>query len=90
MTGIAGSGMCGLAALLLRRGAHVTGTDRNPSDTINRLRRDGAKIVLTQAADSVPNGAEVLVVSAAIPATHPEIVEAQRRGTPVTHQARRG
>ena len=87
MVGIGGSGMCGLAALLLRRGARVTGTDRSTSDVVMRLGASGARIVLSQTADSVPADAELLVASAAVPPTHPEIVEAKRRGIPVMKYA---
>lgn len=87
MVGIGGSGMCGLAAVLLRRGAQVSGTDRNSSEIVDRLRTNGARIALSQTAESVPSNAEVLVASAAIPSHHPEIVEARRRGTPVMKYA---
>ncbi len=87
MVGIGGSGMCGLAALLLRRGACVTGTERTSSDVVLRLGASGARILLSQTAESVPADAELLVASAAVPQTHPEITEARRRGIPVMKYA---
>ncbi|MBI5866233.1 MAG: UDP-N-acetylmuramate--L-alanine ligase [Planctomycetes bacterium] len=87
MVGIGGSGMCGLAAVLIRRGARVTGTDRIPTDVIERLRQSGARIAYTQSAETVPADAELVVASAAVPSSHPELAEARRRGVPTLKYA---
>lgn len=87
MVGIGGSGMSGLAALLLRRGARVTGSDRLESDLLRRLASQGARITTRQTAADVPDDAELLVASAAVPVQHPELVEARRRGIPVIKYA---
>lgn len=83
MVGIGGSGMAGLAAVLLRRGAQVSGSDRLASAALARLAESGASVTTEQTAVTVPPEAELLVASAAIPPEHPELVEAQRRGIPV-------
>ncbi|MFO0840493.1 MAG: UDP-N-acetylmuramate--L-alanine ligase [Phycisphaerae bacterium] len=83
MIGIGGSGMAGLAAVLLRCGARVSGSDCAPSGALARLQSSGAKISTRQDADALPLDAELVVASAAIPASHPELVEARRRGIEV-------
>ncbi len=88
MVGIGGSGMSGLAALLLRRGAVVSGSDRQAGPLLERLSAAGARVVTRQSADSIPPDAELVVASAAIKPDHPELVEARRRGLPVIKYAR--
>ncbi len=87
LIGIGGSGMSGLAAMLLRRGAVVTGTDAKSSVELVRLSECGARIWTLQSADTFPPDAELVVVSAAIPADHPERVAAQRLGIPIVKYA---
>ena len=87
MVGIGGSGMAGLAALLLRRGARVSGTDQLESAALSRLAVSGARVTTRQAADTIPPETELLVASAAIVDQHPELVEARRRGITVIKYA---
>jgi len=78
--GIGGSGMCGLAHMLLKEGALVTGTDREQSDATNKLAALGVAISYQQNAQNFPNGTELVVHSAAVRPDHPELIESQRRG----------
>ncbi len=87
MVGIGGCGMSGLAAMLLRRGARISGSDRSPSHDIDRLSHAGARITLTPHAATLPDGIDMVVCSAAIPADHPERMEALRRGLTVIKYA---
>lgn len=87
MIGVGGSGMCGLAAVLLRRGARITGTDRTPNACIDKLLAAGAKIGFDESVAAVPADAEIVVASAAVPDTHPGIVEARRRNIGVMKYA---
>ena len=87
MVGIGGSGMSGLAMMLLRKGAHVSGTDRIASSVLDRLVTAGARVSTDQRAERIPEDAQVVVASAAIPASHPEMLEAQRRELPVIKYA---
>ena len=87
MVGIGGSGMAGLAAILLRRRARVSGTDGLGSAALTRLAESGARVTTQQTADTVPPETELLVASAAIPEQHPELVEARRRGITVIKYA---
>ncbi len=87
MVGIGGCGMSGLAALLLRRGTHISGTDMRPSAILDRLMQAGAQITTRQSTDAVPENADLLVTSAAIAPQHPELTAAHRRGIPVIKYA---
>ncbi|MFQ5804903.1 MAG: UDP-N-acetylmuramate--L-alanine ligase [Phycisphaerae bacterium] len=88
MVGIGGSGMAGLAAVLLRRGARVSGSDHLASAALSRLAESGARVTTQQTAAAVPPETGLLVASAAIPEWHPELLEARRRGIPVIKYAR--
>ncbi len=85
--GIGGSGMSGLARLCRDRGARVTGSDRGGGPTVDALVRDGFGVSLDQTAGVIPDGTDTVVISAAIPYDHPEVVEATRRGVDVVKYA---
>lgn len=87
MVGIGGCGMSGLASMLLRMGVPVSGSDARTSITIARLISEGARIATHEQPDTLPANVTLLVASAAIPAEHPELGEAQRRGLPVLKYA---
>lgn len=80
MIGVGGSGMAGLAAMLLNHGAVVTGSDRSASAALERLAERGARITTRQGPQAVPADAEIVVYSAAIPEDHPELAAARSRG----------
>ncbi len=84
--GIGGSGMNGIAEVLLNLGYRVTGSDQSESATVKRLTGLGAKISRGHHAEAV-HGADVVVVSTAIPADNPERLEAQRLRIPVIPRA---
>ena len=85
--GIGGSGMSGLARIARKSGAIVSGSDGSPSPTTEALIRDGIPVELQQSAATVPHDAELVVISAAIGADHPEYVEARHRHIPVMKYA---
>jgi UDP-N-acetylmuramate--alanine ligase len=80
LIGIGGSGMCGLAGVLLRCGANVTGSDVSPFVAQRRLEELGARIALGQAQINIPRDCDMVVYSAAIKDDNPELIEAKRRG----------
>ena len=83
--GIAGAGMSGLAELFARRGAAVGGCDLHV-DAARDLERHG--IALTQGHDpSHVERARAVVVSSAVPRTHPELERARALGLPVIRRA---
>ena len=86
-TGIGGSGMCGLAEILLNLGFKVSGSDLKPSAVTAKLETLGAVIRKGHAAENLPTGASLLVFSSAVTQNNPELVEARSRGIPVVRRA---
>jgi UDP-N-acetylmuramate--alanine ligase len=84
--GIGGSGMSGIAEVLLNLGYRVSGSDLAAGAATERLAGLGAKIVLGHKADSVVS-ADVVVVSSAVSPDNVEIVAAQSRRIPVVPRA---
>lgn len=78
--------MSGIAELLVNLGYDVSGSDAKTSDITDRLARLGVRIARGHDAASV-GPADVVVVSAAIAASNPEVVEARRREIPVIPRA---
>jgi UDP-N-acetylmuramate--alanine ligase len=86
LVGIGGSGMSGIAEVLLNLGYEVTGSDPKANEAVARLRDIGARITTTHDAANVV-GADVVVVSSAIPEGNPEIRRARSLGIPVIPRA---
>ncbi len=84
--GIGGSGMSGIAEVLLNLGYAVWGSDLHQGGSVARLRKLGALIRIGHQADSV-EGADVVVISSAVRDDNVEVVEARRRGIPVIPRA---
>jgi len=84
--GIGGSGMGGIAEVLLNLGYEVQGSDLRSGAVVHRLESLGARVMLGHAASNL-EGADVVVVSSAVSADNPEVVEAQRRRIPVVKRA---
>ncbi len=80
--GIGGSGMSGIAELLLSLGYRVSGSDLKRGPVAERLASLGATIFEGHQAAHV-EGAAAVVASSAVQAGNLEIVEARRRGIPV-------
>ena len=77
--GIGGAGLSGIARIMLARGMEVSGSDAKPSATLEALRALGARCSVGHAAEQVRD-ADTVVVSTAVRANNPEIVEAGRLG----------
>jgi UDP-N-acetylmuramate--alanine ligase len=84
--GIGGSGMGGVAEVLLNLGYTVQGSDLKPNAVTKRLAGLGARIAYGHAASHV-DGANVVVVSSAVPADNPEVVAALAARVPVVQRA---
>ncbi len=84
--GIGGSGMSGIAEVLLNLGYTVSGSDLRRSSVTDRLAGLGARFFEGHSTEHV-GGAQVLVTSTAVSADNPELVEARRTGTPVIPRA---
>lgn len=86
MIGIGGTGMSGIAEVLLNLGYKVSGTDITSNEATRRLSRLGAKISIGHKAERV-EGADVVVVSSAIGEDNTEVQEARMRKIPVIPRA---
>lgn len=84
--GIGGSGMSGIARLVIGMGHAVTGSDVRDSGNIASLRALGAQIHIGHDATKLGNPDTVVVTSALWP-HNPELVEAQSRGLPILHRS---
>jgi UDP-N-acetylmuramate--alanine ligase len=86
LVGIGGSGMSGIAEVLLSSGYAVSGSDLKATSITERLRNLGATIQEGHLADNV-HGAHVVVVSSAVAPENVEIAEAHRLKIPVIPRA---
>ncbi|MBC7361528.1 MAG: UDP-N-acetylmuramate--L-alanine ligase [Candidatus Aminicenantes bacterium] len=86
MVGIGGTGMCGIAEVLLNLGYQVSGSDLQENEATARLARLGARIYLGHSADNVKE-ADVVVISSAIREDNVEVVKAKALKIPVIPRA---
>jgi len=84
--GIGGSGMSGIAEVLLNLGYTVTGSDLRRSAVTDRLAALGARVAIGHDAAHL-KGAHVVVTSTAVRGDNPEVLEARRVGVPVIPRA---
>lgn len=85
MVGIAGSGMRGLAEVLVSMGYEVSGSDTGGTE-LGALEKAGAKVCSKHLAENVC-GSDVVVVSSAIRGSNPELCHARSLGIPVIKRA---
>ena len=97
LVGIGGCGMSGLARMLKARGGRISGSDMSRQETTDALTADGIAVRIDGAGcaasttgtegacatETIPTACDLVVVSAAIKADHPQYNEALRRGIPV-------
>ncbi|MCM2311219.1 MAG: UDP-N-acetylmuramate--L-alanine ligase [Steroidobacteraceae bacterium] len=84
--GIGGSGMSGIAEVLVNLGYAVQGSDLKAGAVTRRLESLGAKVHIGHRADNVA-GADVVVVSSAINRENPEVAQALAQRIPVVKRA---
>jgi len=84
--GIGGSGMSGIAEVLLTLGYRVSGSDTATSGTTRRLAQLGAQIAQGHAAENI-TGADAVVVSTAVSASNPEVMAARAHRIPIVPRA---
>lgn len=86
LVGIGGSGMSALAWVLLERGHPVTGSDLRGGREYTALAAMGATVRIGHDA-AVVDGADLVVVSSAVPERNPERARAAALGVPVIRRA---
>lgn len=84
--GIGGIGMSGIAEVMHNLGYAVQGSDAAANANVQRLQGLGITVMVGQRADNLCD-AKVVVVSTAIKADNPEMVEAKRLGLPIVRRA---
>jgi UDP-N-acetylmuramate--alanine ligase len=86
LVGIGGSGMGGIAEVLVNLGYEVQGSDLKANAVTQRLKRLGAKIFIGHAAGHL-GSADVVVVSSAVNRSNPEVAAALAKRIPVVPRA---
>ena len=84
--GIGGSGMSGIAEVLLNLGYAISGSDIQETAVTRRLAGLGARIMTGHAAENI-QGAGAIVTSTAIRADNPEVLAARAAHVPVVPRA---
>lgn len=84
--GIGGSGMNGIAEVLIRQGYQVSGSDLNRNAAVERLEALGATVYLGHAAHHVEN-VDAVVISTAVSIDNEELLAAKKRHLPVLRRA---
>jgi UDP-N-acetylmuramate--alanine ligase len=84
--GIGGSGMSGIAEVLLNLGYQVSGSDLADNAATRRLAGLGAKVAAGHAAGNIA-GADAVVTSTAVKGDNPEVIAARAARVPVVPRA---
>ncbi len=84
--GVGGSGMSGIAEVLLNLGYQISGSDLSDSATLRRLASLGIETHIGHAASNVKQ-ADAVVTSTAVKADNPEVVAARERHIPIVPRA---
>jgi UDP-N-acetylmuramate--alanine ligase len=86
LVGVAGSGMSGLAGLLIELGHKVSGSDKATTTETDRLQRLGLRFY-DQHLPELGQGAELVVFSSAIKDDNPILLAARNSGKPLVRRA---
>ena len=84
--GVGGSGMSGIAEVLLNLGYQISGSDLSDSATLRRLAALGIATHVGHSADNVQD-ADAVVTSTAVKADNPEVLAARERHIPIVPRA---
>lgn len=84
--GIGGSGMFPLASILHKKGFSVSGSDIYESDTLEKVRKLGIKVNTEQVKENI-SGQDLVVFSAAIKESNPEIIAAKEQNIPIIERS---
>ena len=84
--GIGGSGMSGIAEVLINLDFKVSGSDLASNATTQRLQGFGATVYQGHAAENIKK-ADVVVVSSAVNEENPEVIAARSKNIPVVPRA---
>lgn len=85
--GVGGCGMRGLATLFQQRGASVSGCDSGPLEDPAMFDRLQIRVCDSHSGDHVGAETNLLITSAAVPASNPDVAAARQRGVLVLKYA---
>jgi UDP-N-acetylmuramate--alanine ligase len=86
LVGIGGTGLSAIATLLIEMGYTVSGSDQRPNEATAGLTAEGVQIFTGHRAENVA-GADLVLISSAVPADNPEVMAAEAAGIPVVKRA---
>ena len=86
LVGIGGSGLSAIAGLLLEQGFAVSGSDQLLNEATRELENRGATIFRGHQGGHV-RGADLVLISSAVPPENPEVVAAHAAGIPVVKRS---
>ena len=86
MIGVGGTGMSGIAEVLINLGYEVAGSDLRASAVTRRLQGKGIEVFVGHAAENIGN-ADVVVSSSAVDEQNPEVMAARQARVPVVPRA---
>ncbi|MCD6291681.1 MAG: UDP-N-acetylmuramate--L-alanine ligase [Anaerolineae bacterium] len=86
LIGIGGTGLSAIATVLLERGYRVSGSDLSRTRVTDALAKAGARVFIGQAAGQ-ERGADLVLISSAVPPNNPELQSALSSGIPVVKRA---
>lgn len=84
--GIGGSGMFPIAQILHAEGYYITGSDNNPTDTLELVKKLGIPVMMGQKAENIA-GADLIIHTAAIMADNEELIAAMKSGVDVIERS---
>jgi len=84
--GIGGSGMSGIARIMLAKGFTISGSDKNNSAILTSLKALGAKVEVGHKQENL-GAADLVIISAAIDENNPELALARKKMIPVAARA---
>jgi UDP-N-acetylmuramate--alanine ligase len=86
LIGIGGTGLSAIAGFLLQRGFTVSGSDQRPNEATDELAGRGVTVYRGHRAEHVA-GADLVLVSSAVPEDNPEIMAARAAGIPIVKRS---
>ena len=84
--GIGGVSMASLARYALTSGKKVSGSDKDDSDVLRELEKEGARVFVGHRADSI-DGCDLVVYTAAVKDDNPELIAARAGSIPTLSRA---
>ena len=85
LVGIGGIGLSAIARVLAQRGHRVSGSDMGASALTDALVAEGIEVFIGHAPEQV-DGADLVLISSAVPASNPEIRAARARNIPIVER----